>query len=1545
MSVTAPTVRSVGTAASNTTAQATLGSPSGLVAGDLVLAMVESPEVSTLTIAHGTDPAWTLLTEIYAGTNNSTSSKLSIYYTVATSGSVTFKVSSSVNHVLGCMIAFAGVDTSNPFNTYDSTSDATGSNTSTLGCPTLTTTRDNCLVLCCASDSNDVSAGNFTTMDSEGNLTSVTSEISASTTQGAGGRIGMLAGLLASAGSTGSLSIHRSSGPTEFWTTATIALNGILTGYDITANTGSFTLSGQSSGLQVNRPRQSGTGSFSLSGVNAALLKTSKLYASVGAFALSGQAANLNLAKAIVTDTGVFSLTGFSTNLVATHTLQAGEGSYTLAGQNANLTYFNSKLGTGHFALGAFPVDGVHRQSNGDRLLEDFEINPQPYTDVTSNSITATGRTIWEIQSLKSWTDFTASDYDFTDAVTRSTEFVTEGQYGWRFAYNAISDADAHDDILPRMLFVQVTANTDEVYSSDYYYLDIYVEQLPAGGTLSFYLSGYSTNPPATNFVTTTGRHRLSFDISGATGNTVWLQFGTYDDPGNVTSGDYVFYLDTMKLSTAETDIYSMEASPAVFSLTGQDASLKLTHSLIADYGDFTLTGNNVNLNRTYDMPVSAGVFTLTGINSAYLRSHNFPVSHGSFTLTGEEANLLRTRDFLVSSGTFIYTGQDASLTVANADGSYTLSDFESDPVFNYESGYYIVLDGSIEYTYGFLDVTNGSYGTVNTNHIFRDTDWHVKGNSSWSVTLESTSTETAEYNQTHPVNSGTSVDSFETFSGGLPVNDTITWVAGTFKPYLVLSGSGYVEQSTTGIVDGSYSCKLIADSSYAAGLVSYGFSPDGSTTIGELIDLSTVNTISFIVTTDSDSSWTSTSAGVIISIYDSAGTAILTEVKYFGSSSTNLVLIDTSGINQPVGLLIARAGGSTGDCYIDDFRFNTEYNQTSSGLDLLEATFSSDNITTDESYAYLSFDINLTSIDSSPSELAISWTSSDTEGSQIISDLGTHRINIDVSSIDFSSDGITIDFTSVDPSILYASSPVTIPDTAVTFNIDNIRLTNYAGTVYTLSAEEASFLLSGKDAILSRTRKLAVDAGDFELDGKDVNLSLGHGMQADAGDFELTGNDVHLNKGRRLVTEAGEFTLTGSDTNLVWDKRLITQAAAFTLLGKAAGLRRDITISATTGEFDLSGKDILFGLTRKLVADTGVFALSGKSAHLDKGFRVEAESGSYTLTGKSARLALDKKLLASAGSFVLNGVAAQLGIARKIITQAGNYLLSGKDSNLRKDWKAVANTGAYTLTGNDNDGLFGHTLVAGTGIFTLTGKEIGTAQIKSEDKTVYVTTYAPTFIGERSVTRVNAPTFGFTIEKPVTEIDTGANIKIPTMDFILSFGIGYYKIKLLECNGVSFPADHIADSKKLDADAYIELFQIILPDNNGSLYLKINQSADWQGNTYEGTGIEITGVGNYADDQVSRPQLNLFNPEGVFSSLVNDGILENATVVRLRVLKDHFDQDLPVYRRQQWKVSRIAGVQKNLITLELRTVLDGPNFQSPSRMFIPPDFPMVNLS
>jgi hypothetical protein len=110
----------------------------------------------------------------------------------------------------------------------------------------------------------------------------------------------------------------------------------------LTAEAGAFVLTGQAAGLSKTGAfsLDAGAGSFSLAGQAANLLAQYRLTGNVAAYTLSGQAANLRRGLRLAAGTGAFTLTGWSAGLSKTgsYALAANTGAFTLTGRDATLT-------------------------------------------------------------------------------------------------------------------------------------------------------------------------------------------------------------------------------------------------------------------------------------------------------------------------------------------------------------------------------------------------------------------------------------------------------------------------------------------------------------------------------------------------------------------------------------------------------------------------------------------------------------------------------------------------------------------------------------------------------------------------------------------------------------------------------------------------------------------------------------------------------------------------------------------------------------------------------------------------------------------------------------------------------------------------------------------------------------------------------------------------------------------------------------------------------------------------------------------------------
>jgi phage-related protein len=157
------------------------------------------------------------------------------------------------------------------------------------------------------------------------------------------------------------------------------------------------------------------------------------------------------------------------------------------------------------------------------------------------------------------------------------------------------------------------------------------------------------------------------------------------------------------------------------------------------------------------------------------------------------------------------------------------------------------------------------------------------------------------------------------------------------------------------------------------------------------------------------------------------------------------------------------------------------------------------------------------------------------------------------------------------------------------------------------------------------------------------------------------------------------------------------------------------------------------------------------------------------------------------------------------------------------------------------------------------------------------------------------------------------------------------------------FPAEQIVEAQQPVGEAYIDLFEIALI-NGGHIYVKANNSATWQGHTYDKLACKLTGVETTADQKDNKPKFQAANPGNMFSALVAAGVLEKSLVYRRRVLKPHLDADLPIYQQRTWYIRRVAQCDDTGIVVELSDLSEGPIHLVPARRYEPPAFPVVHL-
>lgn len=156
-------------------------------------------------------------------------------------------------------------------------------------------------------------------------------------------------------------------------------------------------------------------------------------------------------------------------------------------------------------------------------------------------------------------------------------------------------------------------------------------------------------------------------------------------------------------------------------------------------------------------------------------------------------------------------------------------------------------------------------------------------------------------------------------------------------------------------------------------------------------------------------------------------------------------------------------------------------------------------------------------------------------------------------------------------------------------------------------------------------------------------------------------------------------------------------------------------------------------------------------------------------------------------------------------------------------------------------------------------------------------------------------------------------------------------------------PVDHLVDASKLTQDREVSLWEITLRDGSHA-YIRNGPAVTWQNKDYENLPIILSGEGQTADDQTTRPTLRVFNPKKIFGPMAHQGKFELATIRRRIILQDNLLANANIHVTTVWIIGQITSCTSRLLQVQLRSPTDGPNMNVPYRFYGPPDFPTVRF-
>lgn len=192
-------------------------------------------------------------------------------------------------------------------------------------------------------------------------------------------------------------------------------------------------------------------------------------------------------------------------------------------------------------------------------------------------------------------------------------------------------------------------------------------------------------------------------------------------------------------------------------------------------------------------------------------------------------------------------------------------------------------------------------------------------------------------------------------------------------------------------------------------------------------------------------------------------------------------------------------------------------------------------------------------------------------------------------------------------------------------------------GPTYTLTADSASYTLTGQDATLAFNRAMVAASAAYTLTGQDAGLAFNRVLSAANGSYALDGQDVTLTytpisgATYTLGAASGSFALTGQDTGIAFNRVLTADTQSYSLSGQTAGLAFNRVLTANTVSYALTGQDAAMtytGYTYTLNAESGTFFVDGQDANLVYSGGSSADTGDGSMSRKRYYLRRKGKIL-----------------------------------------------------------------------------------------------------------------------------------------------------------------------------------------------------------------------------------------------------------------------------------------------------------------------------
>ena len=225
---------------------------------------------------------------------------------------------------------------------------------------------------------------------------------------------------------------------------------------------------------------------------------------------------------------------------------------------------------------------------------------------------------------------------------------------------------------------------------------------------------------------------------------------------------------------------------------------------------------------------------------------------------------------------------------------------------------------------------------------------------------------------------------------------------------------------------------------------------------------------------------------------------------------------------------------------------------------------------------------------------------------------------------------------------------------------------------------------------------------------------SAAYTLTADPASYAMTGQSVAVKAGRAIVASAASFAFTAMSVNLSKSKTLVASVLRMNFVGGPLTLNGDPMV-LNGDPLTFTPQSVNMVATRKLVSSPGVFALSGQSMVARATRRVAAASASFAATGQTMAARVIRTIYATTLGLTINGQGAGMVSARRASFLPSNYGVTGQSATLRADRRLASDASAYSITGQlmnlIKNGLPGYFMQAAPAAFVMS---LGAATIRA---------------------------------------------------------------------------------------------------------------------------------------------------------------------------------------------------------------------------------------